>query len=114
MKAKSALKIVVKGIVRGTYHSQLVAFDRVCQRHPYGETEWCTNYYCFSVYKKRRMEVLKTLWFKEYEMADFEDTQFMITKDYDTVLRSIFGDYMQLPPEDKRGGFHTATFYWNS
>lgn len=114
LKAKSTLKIVVKGIVRGPYHTLLVAFDRVCQRHPYGETECCANYYCFSAYKKRQIEVLKTSWFKEYILSDFEDAQFMITKEYDTVLRSIFGDYMKLPPKDKRGGFHTATFYWKS
>lgn len=113
-KTKSILKIAVKRIVRGPYHSLLVAFDQVCQRHSFGETEVCANYYCFSAYKKRRMEELKTAWFNEYIYSDFEDTQFMITKDYDVVLRSIFGDYMQLPPEDKRGGFHTATFYWKS
>ena len=26
----------------------------------------------------------------------------MIVKDYDYMLTKLFGDYMQLPPEDKR------------
>lgn len=36
----------------------------------------------------------------------FEDTQFLGPKDYDTVLSSLYDDYMQLPPEDKRENRH--------
>ncbi len=32
----------------------------------------------------------------------FEDTRFRAMSDYDEVLRKLYGDYMQLPPEDKR------------
>ena len=35
-------------------------------------------------------------------LIDFEDTQFRAMSDYDEVLRKLYGDYMQLPPEDKR------------
>lgn len=34
----------------------------------------------------------------------FEDAYFTINKEYDACLRSYYGDYMQLPPEDQRGG----------
>lgn len=32
----------------------------------------------------------------------FEDGQFYTPKDYDTILRIMYGEYMQLPPEEKR------------
>lgn len=36
----------------------------------------------------------------------FENGMFSIPEDYDTFLRSCYGDYMQLPPEDQRVGKH--------
>lgn len=40
--------------------------------------------------------------FQSTVLLDFEDTKFMAMNGYDNVLRQIYGDYMQLPPEDKR------------
>ena len=36
----------------------------------------------------------------------FEDTTFPGPKDYDAFLSSLYGNYMQLPPEDKRENRH--------
>ena len=35
-------------------------------------------------------------------MLPFEDTEFQVPADYDQFLRAIYGDYMKLPPEEKR------------
>lgn len=40
--------------------------------------------------------------FQSTVLLDFEDTRFMAMNGYDNVLRQIYGDYMLLPPEDKR------------
>ena len=40
----------------------------------------------------------------------FESGSFSIPEDYDTYLRGCYGDYMQLPPEEKRVGHHYAEF----
>ena len=32
----------------------------------------------------------------------FEDTQLEVIKDYDWALKRLYGDYMTLPPEEKR------------
>lgn len=32
----------------------------------------------------------------------FEDTELFVPKDYDTILHSMYGEYLQLPPVDKR------------
>ncbi len=50
--------------------------------------------------------------FDGYQMLEFEGCQFKGPKDYDTYLHCLYkGDYMQLPPEDKRV-HHTIEVYW--
>lgn len=38
--------------------------------------------------------------------AEFEGKQYPIPKNYDDILRRCYGDYMELPPEDKRQPTH--------
>ena len=45
-------------------------------------------------------------------LVDFEGRKFYAMKEYDFFLRSIYGDYMQLPPEEKRIAKHDFTAYW--
>ena len=40
--------------------------------------------------------------FASATFLDFEDTKMPVPVGYDTYLRIVFGDYMKLPPEDKR------------
>jgi len=51
--------------------------------------------------------------FDDYNLVPFEDRQFYVMKGYDTYLTSIYGDYMQLPPEGERQSPHTLNgVYW--
>lgn len=54
---------------------------------------------------------MKNEWFAEYELHPFEDGQFYVPKEYDAVLRRIYGDYMQLPPEEERVPHHCFHAY---
>lgn len=47
-------------------------------------------------------EIIPHSMLEDYIQMEFEDTSFSVMKDYDVYLRKVFGDYMQLPPEDKR------------
>lgn len=52
--------------------------------------------------------------FSGYIMMDFEDKKFRCPVGYDTYLRCLYpGDYMQLPPEDKRE-HHNTVLFWKS
>ena len=42
--------------------------------------------------------------FNTYIRQEFEDTSFMCVRDYDRYLKQLYGDYMTLPPENKRVG----------
>lgn len=42
----------------------------------------------------------------------FEDSMFPCPANYDDVLKIMYGDYMQLPPEEKRVSHHHFIAYW--
>lgn len=57
----------------------------------------------------------KVLFYKwqieSYQQARFEDSLVQIPKDYDNMLKQEYGDYMTLPPEEKRIYQHNYKAY---
>ena len=49
--------------------------------------------------------------FEEFVNVEFEEKSFSAIKDYDMWLRVCYGDYMQLPPIEKRVGKHDIVAY---
>lgn len=49
--------------------------------------------------------------FSSYEPHPFEGHQLQITSGYDDYLTLTYGEYMQLPPEEKRLAHHHSTAY---
>lgn len=47
-----------------------------------------------------------------YELHVFEDTEFYIMSGYKENLKSLFGDYMKLPPENLRVPHASKRYYW--
>lgn len=47
---------------------------------------------------------------EDYSDIGFEDGIFQAVTDYDGWLRIIYGDYMQLPPEEERVGSHLIAY----
>ena len=45
-------------------------------------------------------------WCENLSQYPYEDTTFSGPENYDAFLRSLYGDYMELPPEDKRENRH--------
>lgn len=58
--------------------------------------------------------------FGEGKLMKFEDIYAKVPDDYDACLRLLYGDYMKLPPEDKRKPHHnfvlvdTEKSYWEN
>lgn len=49
---------------------------------------------------------------EKFILHKFEDSMFYIMSGYDANLTSFFGNYMQLPPEDKRFTHNYNKYYW--
>ncbi len=51
------------------------------------------------------------IWFGEPLEMPFEGLLVKVPRDYDSMLRDTYGDYMQLPPEDQRIPHHEYSLY---
>ena len=93
------------------WHDKVIS---ICRENTFGETKRCSSLVCFDANKKNRQEVFLTSDFDRYELIQFEDHHFYIVSEYDHVLRTVFGDYMQLPPKEERIShvIHNWGFYW--
>ena len=57
-------------------------------------------------------ETIPRTFMTTYMYVTFEDRKYLIIKNYHDYLTKIYGDYMQLPPENKRNshGFQYIEF----
>lgn len=57
-------------------------------------------------------EIFKSEYFNSYIEKQFRNINAMIVKNYDQLLKTTFGNYMELPPEEKRIPKHNIKAYW--
>lgn len=62
-------------------------------------------------------ETAKRYWLYKDELTDlvevdFEMLKVMMVRNYDEVLRRIYGDYMQFPPMEERGQWHEGLIHF--
>ena len=77
--------------------------------YPYDECSFVGTIECQWNWRGNRSE--KTAYNGTIDL-EFEGLYFKAPIGYDTVLRNIYGDYMQLPPEEKRVTHHINKTYW--
>lgn len=68
-----------------------------------------TNRYI--TYQATKM-IFEKKWFEKRDLHRFEDTEFYIPHNYHEILTVRYGDYMKLPPEDKRVPHHVQNTWW--
>lgn len=75
--------------------------------------ETASSYVGDLVWGYGRKEIVPKEIFDKTVTVPFETRQFCAFKEYDYYLKQVYGDYMQLPPEDKRRSPHLITgAYW--
>lgn len=104
----NVLKKLFYGTLKGLSYIRSVrswkrAFEKVQHRHNQGTTQIATN--MCGAYSYTRESKPRIMLEKLTEHV-FEKEMFSVPEDYDGFLRSCYGDYMQLPPEDQRVGIH--------
>ena len=76
---------------------------RMTDRYPYDEHSYVAL--TWEAKMEKRLEKREEIYGETIELP-FEDTTIACPANYDKFLRDIFGDYMQLPPEEERVGLH--------
>ena len=78
-----------------------------------GKYEYYKSNYvgCFVWLSGGFRDIFRREWFDDYEMCQFEQYSFRVPKQYDSVLKHAYGDYMTLPPEGERIGHHYYKAY---
>ena len=66
----------------------------------FGTTKYVRNFNIPISYGKRGTYL--TSWFRNYKTLKFENYDFEVIEEYKQLLKKVFGDYMKLPPIDKR------------
>ena len=89
-------------------HYILKMMDKEARKYPFGSTSRAGI--IINPYGTR--EIVDLTVFDNPIPMRFEDREYMVPAAYDKWLRSIYGDYMQLPPEDKRHSPHVSIAYW--
>lgn len=70
-----------------------------------------SNFATLFVFPFFPLHMKKTV-FESFVDVDFEGHKFKGIKEYDTYLTALYGDYMQLPPEEERVYQHGFSAFW--
>lgn len=83
---------------------------RLVKELDFDKSEYIANQ-CFLQYGTKHIH--HKLAYSSYILHKFEDTELYVIADYDNFLREQYGDYMKLPPVEKRIAKHDfIKYYW--
>ncbi len=72
--------------------------ERILRKTDFDKTHWCGN----MLGRAREKEVMKREWFGTPVKGPFEGIEANIPENSHEILKSLYGDYMKLPPEKDR------------
>lgn len=108
------IKMLIKKIIFNNYvinSQQVIAkYTAIATHYKWGET----NHFWNCSYLRYGMKEYQCL--SDYQstiLVPFEDGLFFVCNGYDHLMRSKYGDYMQLPPKDNQKSNHAlCSFNW--
>ncbi|MBQ2385079.1 MAG: LicD family protein [Clostridia bacterium] len=83
--------------------------DALHAKYPYGSTKYAGS---ITGLCNNRGDRAPTECFEGSEWCDFEGYKFRMPKGYHEIMTRLYGDYMQLPPEEQRVAPHTVKAFW--
>lgn len=110
-KFKEKLKTFIKKCLWGCYLGKNRFLKKAKiehQKYLYETSEYVAAVECLWNSKKNRTKKEN---YEDRVLVDFEAAKFYAPKGYHEILTGLYGDYMQLPPEEKRVAEHGITAY---
>lgn len=80
----------------------IVKLNELGKQRVYDDYDYAVN--IFGAWNEK--EVVQRAWLGVPQLCAFEDTYIYIPENADKYLQSLYGDYMKLPPEEKRISHH--------
>lgn len=84
-------------------------YIRMCKKYDYNSSEYIAN---FSTMQYGFREWQPRHGMEEFVLHEFEGCQYYIMKDFEISLKGLYGDYMKLPPEEKRKAHIANMYFW--
>ena len=106
---KKLLKPIVLKIMYKKPQFYLERIEELHNKYPYETSKYVGS--IASLYNSPKNRVPKHC-FDSTVLVTFEGKEYKAPAGYDYILRNIYGDYTQLPPEEKRITHHTHKIYW--
>ncbi|MDO5760581.1 MAG: LicD family protein [Bacteroidota bacterium] len=104
------LLIKIKQLYKPSRQQIVARIEDIYERYPFDGAEYGGVIPYNFTYKR----YLKANIFRDYSTLTFEGKEYPVIKDYDTYLKSTYGDYMQLPPKEKQVSKHIFKAYWKN
>lgn len=106
MKCRLIIKKCLSRLIPNNFILKYISW---CQEYKFNESSYLAN---FSFMQNGFRE-----WQPKYSMEcfvlhKFEEGEFYIMKDYNVSLTHLYGDYMKLPPSEKRIAHDINSFFW--
>lgn len=104
---KEKMQMLLSNILYGrkTIRQILIKKDKIAKKYKYKNCNY-VGIYCYSTVPIAK-NFLERKVFDETTYGKFEDLlKVIIPKEYDKYLKKMYGDYMKLPPKEKRVAHH--------
>ncbi|MCH5174675.1 MAG: LicD family protein [Prevotellaceae bacterium] len=103
-KIKFGIKKIGSLLIR---HDPFIEIRHIRRMYDYNVSEY---FFATPHYGIREWQPKKNM--ESFELHKFEDAEFYVMSGYDANLKSLFGDYMKLPPENERETHNFNKYYW--
>ncbi len=107
-KIKTYMCKIVLSFVPYSYLQSKI--NDVAKNKSYDNSQYVDNV-VYNIYYKKHTRFNKSI-LENYIRIPFEGYDFSVIEDYDTVLKKMYGNYMQLPPECNRIAHHNFDAFW--
>lgn len=112
-EGKNIFKNIIKAAIRMTYSFAKMDGNKIaCKINKLAsESNGSKEKMLFADSNIRKPLLINGDWIDKMTVHQFESGEFFIPVGYDALLRACYGDYMQLPPEEKRVTHHSFKAY---
>jgi len=102
------LKKIFSFILNPIQNKVIKNIQELYEMYSFDLSEYACSY--TGVYPEK--ERMKRNVYNQYIEFDFDGRKYLGLADYDTYLKTLFGNYMQLPPEEERKSHHVCKIFW--